>query len=97
MESAMLKEEEERFEAKMARQRKILLAVLTALMLSLAVIIIITSVRLSRYNRAAEHFAAGEYKRAAAAFQEMGDFKNSRERVYLSKSQPRRPQPSGRG
>ena len=43
-----------------------------------------TAIRLSRYNRAAEYFTAGEFERSAAAFQEMGNFKNSRGRVYLS-------------
>ena len=84
VESAILKEEEERFEAKMARRKKIVLAVVTAVLLSLAVMITVTMIRLSRYNRAASYFTAGEYERSAAAFQEMGNFKNSRERVYLS-------------
>lgn len=84
VESAMLKEEEKRFEAKMARRRKIGLAVLTVVLLCLAVTITVTAIRLSRYNRAAEHFAAGEFEQSAAAFQEMGNFKNSRGRVYLS-------------
>ena len=84
VESAMLKEEEKRFEAKMARRRKIGLAVLTVVLLCLAVTITVTAIRLSRYNRAAEYFTAGEFERSAAAFQEMGNFKNSRGRVYLS-------------
>ena len=84
VESAELKKEEMRFEAKMARRRKILQALLTAVLLCLAVTITIASIRLSRYNRAAEYFTAGEYERSAAAFQEMGDFMNSRARVYRS-------------
>lgn len=84
VESAMLKEEEKRFEAKMACRRKIGLAVLTVVLLCLAVTITVTAVRLNRYNRAAEHFTAGEFEQAAAAFREMGNFKNSRGRVYLS-------------
>ena len=68
----------------MARQRKIALAVLTAVLLCLAVIITVNMIRLNRYNRAASYFTAGEYERSAAAFQEMGDFLNSRERVYQS-------------
>ena len=84
VESAVLKEEEERFEAKMARRRKIVLSVVTAVLLCLAVTITVTSVRLSRYNRAAEHFTAGEFERSAAEFQEMGNFLNSRGRVYMA-------------
>ena len=84
VESAELKEYEERFEAKKARQRKIVLAVLTTVLLCLAVIITVTMIRLNRYNRAASYFTAGEYERSAAAFQEMGNFMNARERVYQS-------------
>ena len=84
VESALLKEYEERFEAKMARRKKIGMAVLTAVLLCLAVVITVSMIRLSRYNRAASYFTAGEYERSAAAFQEMGDFLNSRERVYQS-------------
>ena len=84
VESAELKEYEKRHEEKMARQRKIALAVLTAVLLCLAVIITVTMIRLNRYNRAASYFTAGEYERSAAAFQEMGSFLNSRERVYQS-------------
>ena len=84
VESAVLKEYEERFEAKMARRKKIGMAVLTAVLLCLAVVITVSMIRLSRYNRAASYFTAGEFERSAAAFQEMGNFKNSRERVYLS-------------
>ena len=58
--------------------------VLTVVLLCLAVTISVTAIRLSRYNRAAEYFTAGEFERSAAAFQEMGNFKNSRGRVYLS-------------
>ena len=43
VESAVLKEEEKRFEAKMARRRKIGLAVLTVVLLCLAVTITVTS------------------------------------------------------
>ena len=84
VESARLKEEEIRFEAKMARRRKIGRAVLTAMLLCLAVMITHVSIRLIHYNRAAEHFTAGEFERSAAEFQELGDFLNSRGRVYLS-------------
>ena len=84
VESAELKKEEIRFEAKMARRRKILQALLAAVLLCFAVMITVVSIRLSRYNRAAEYFTAGEYERSAAAFQEMGDFLNSRARVYRS-------------
>ena len=84
VESAVLKEEEKRFEAKMARRRKIGLVVLTAVLLCFAVVITVTAIRLSRYNRAANHFTAGEFEQSAAAFQEMGNFMNSRGRVYLS-------------
>ena len=84
VESAELKKEEMRFEAKMARRRKILMALLTAVLVCLAVMITVVSVRLIRYNRAAEHFTAGEYERSAEAFKEMGDFLNSRARVYRS-------------
>ena len=83
VESAELKELEERFEAKMARRRKIVQALVTAVLLSCrddqrA------GLRLTRYNRAAEHFTAGEFERSAAEFQEMGNFLNSRARVYRS-------------
>ena len=83
-ESAVLKEEEKRFEAKMARRRKIGLVVLTAVLLCFAVVITFTAIRLSRYNRAANHFTAGEFEESASEFQEMGDFMNSRGRVYQS-------------
>lgn len=84
VESAVLKEEEKRFEAKMARRRKIGLAVLMVVLFCLAVVITVTAIRLSQYNRAADHFVAGEFEQSAAAFQEMGNFKDSRARVYLS-------------
>lgn len=84
VESAVLKEEEERFKAKMTRRRKIGLAVLVAVLLSLAAFIAVNAVRLSQYNRAAEHFIAGEYQRSAAEFKEMGNFLDSRGRVYMS-------------
>ena len=84
VESARLKEEENRFETRLRRWRKIGTAALTALLLCIAVLTVVTLIPFVKYNRAAECFTAGEYERAAAAFQEMGDYRDSRVRVYLS-------------
>ncbi len=83
-EALRLKEEENRFEAKVSCRKKIGKAVLTVVLLSIAVIITLTMIQFERYSRAAESFVAGEYERSAAAFQEMGDYRDSRTRVYLS-------------
>lgn len=83
-ESARLKEYEDRFEAKTARRKKIGLTVLTAVLLCIAVVTTISLIRFRQYSRAAEYFTAGEYERSAAAFVEMGDYKDSKARVYLS-------------
>lgn len=84
VESARLKEEEDRFEAKLRRWRKIGVTVLTVLLLCIAVLTAVTLHQFRKYNRAAECFTAGEYERAAAAFQEMDGYRDARVRVYLS-------------
>ena len=84
VDSARLKEEEDRFEAKLRRWRKIGLTVLTAVLLCIAVLTVATLIPFRRYNRAAECFTAGEYERAAASFQALGDYRDSKVRVYLS-------------
>jgi len=84
VESAWLKEEEDRFEAKVARWKKIGQTALATVLLCLAVVTAVSMIRFARYNRASEYFVAGEFGRSAAAFREMADYKNSRDRVYLS-------------
>ena len=84
VESARLKEFETRFEAKVARRKKVGLTALIVVLLCIAIVTTVSMVRFSRYNRAAEFFVAGEYERAAEAFLEMGDYKNSKGRAYLS-------------
>ena len=84
VESTRLKEEEDRFETKLRRWRKIGVTVLTVLLLCIAVLTTVTLIPFVKYNRAAECFTAGEYERAAAAFQKMGDYRDARVRVYLS-------------
>jgi len=83
-ESAWLKQEEDRFEAKVARWKKAGLTALIAVLLIIAVVTTVTMIQFRRYNRAAEYFTAGEYERAAAAFQAMGDYQDSRARVFMS-------------
>lgn len=84
VESAWLKEEQERFEAKVALWKKIGTTVLVAVLLCITVVTTVTMIRFRQYNRAAERFTAGEYERSAAAFQQMGDYKDSKARVFLS-------------
>lgn len=84
VESAMLKQEEDRFEAKVTRWKKIGLTALAAVLLCSAVAATVSLIRFRQYNRAAEFFTAGEYGRSAAAFLEMGDYMDSKDRVYLS-------------
>ena len=83
-ESAWLKKEEERFEAKMARWKRIAISLLVLILLSVTALTTVTLIRFKRYNKAEEYFTAGEYKQAAAAFQAMGDYKDSRARVFAS-------------
>ncbi len=84
VESARLKEEEDRFEAKVAHWKKAGLTALIAVLLCIAVITAVSLVRFAQYNKAAEFYTAGEYRRSAEAFREMGDYKDSRARVYIS-------------
>lgn len=83
-ESAMLKEQEDRFEAKVKRWKKIGLVSLAVLLLCIAVVTTVTLIRFRQYNKAAEFFTAGEYERSAAAFQAMGDYQDARARVFMS-------------
>jgi hypothetical protein len=84
VESAWLKEEEARFEAKVARWKKIGITALVLLLLCIATVSTVTLYRFWRYNKAAELFTAGEYERAAAAFQAIANYQDSRTRVFLS-------------
>ena len=84
VESARLKVEEDRFESKVARWKKIGYTLLITVLLCIAAVSTITMIRFYRYNKAAELFTAGEYERAAAAFQEMADYQDSRARVFMS-------------
>ena len=84
VESTRLKEEEDRFETKLRRWRKIGVTVLTAVLLCIAMLTVVTLIPFVKYNRAAECFTAGEYERAAAAFQKMDGYRDSKVRVYLS-------------
>ncbi|MBR5094139.1 MAG: tetratricopeptide repeat protein [Oscillospiraceae bacterium] len=83
-ESAMLKEQEDRFEAKVARWKKIALTVLAAVLLCFAVVTAFTLIRFKQYSKAKELYTAGEYAPAAVAFREMADYKDARAMVYLS-------------
>jgi hypothetical protein len=80
----MLKEQEDRFEAKVKRWKKIGLVSLAVLLLCIAVVTTVTLIRFRQYNKAAEFFTAGEYERSAAAFQAMGDYQDARARVFMS-------------
>ncbi len=84
VESAWLKEEEDRFEAKVKRWKKTGYALLITVLLCIAALTTVTLVRFYRYNKAAELFTAGEYERAAAAFQSMENYQDSRARVFMS-------------
>ena len=83
-ESVRMKEYEDRHEKRLSRRKKLGLTVLIAVLLVIALLTTVTMIRFARYNRAAEFFIAGEYERAAEAFQAMGDYRDSRSRVYLS-------------
>ena len=83
-ESARLKQLEDRHEAATSRRKKIGITVLAAFLLFVAVLTTVSLVRFRQYSKAAEYFTAGEYERSAAAFVEMGDYRDSRSRVYLS-------------
>ena len=84
VESSRLKEYEDRFEHKVTRWKKTGLTVLIAVLLIIAVITTVSLLRLSQYNKAAEFFTAGEYDRSADAFMQMGNYRDSRTRLYLS-------------
>ncbi len=83
-EYARLKAEEDRFEARVARWKKAGFIALAVLLLTVAVATTVTMLQFERYSRAAEFFTAGQYERAAEAFQAMEGYKDSRVRVYLS-------------
>lgn len=84
VESAWLKEEEERFEAKVCRWKKIAITLLVLILVSITAVTTVSLIRYKRYHKAIERFTAGEYERAAAAFQTMGDYQNSRDWVFIS-------------
>ena len=83
-ESVLLKAEEDRFEAQVARWKRTAIALLLVVLLGIAAVTTITLIRFKRYNKAEELYTAGEYERAAAAFQTMGDYQDSRVKVFLS-------------
>lgn len=83
-ESTLLKEEEARFEKKVARWRKVSLLTLVAVLLCIAVLTTVSLLKFRQYNRAAELFTAGEYERSAAAFQAMDGYKDAKARVFMS-------------
>ena len=83
-ESVWLKQEEDRFEVKVTRWRRIAIGALVAVLLCIATVTTFSLLKFRRYNRAAELFTAGEYERSAAAFQAMGDYQDSRARVFMS-------------
>ncbi|MBQ7278721.1 MAG: hypothetical protein IJR17_05950 [Clostridia bacterium] len=82
-ESAALKVEEERFEAKVARWKKAGLTALIGVLTVLTLVITIAMVRFHRYREAADMYTAGEYARAADAFQAMNGYRDTRARVYM--------------
>lgn len=83
-ESAWLKEEERRFEAKMARRKTIALSLLLVVLFSFTVVSAVSLVRFRQYCKAVEYFTTGEYGRSAAAFQKLGDYRDSKAKVYMS-------------
>lgn len=83
-ESAILKEFEDRHEAKMILRKRTVLTLVVAVLLIFAVIACVFFVRLKRYNKAASFYVAGEYERAAEAFMKMEGYMDSKARVYLS-------------
>ena len=84
VESARLKEYEDRHEARSSRRKKLRLTLLIAALLCIAAVTAVTMHRFTRYSRACELYAAGEYERSAAAFVEMGDYRDAKVRVYMS-------------
>ena len=82
-ESALLKVEEDRFETKVKRWRRWGIALLIAALIIIASVTAVTLIRFKQYNKAAECYTAGEYKRAATAFQTMGDYQDAKIRVYM--------------
>ena len=84
VESARLKAEEERNEARVARWKKIAITVLIAVLLILTAVSAVTLIQYQRYNKAAEYYTAGEYESAAAAFQKIGNYLDAKTRVFLS-------------
>lgn len=84
IESARLKQEEDRFERKVTRRKRALLIALIAVLLLLTVITTAAMLQFRRYSQAAAMYTAGEYERAADAFQAMDGYKDARVRVYLS-------------
>ena len=83
-EAAILKEYEKKYEKQMIRRRRWVLTLLISVLLIFALISTITLVKYSQYNRAAAYYIAGEYVRAANAFMEMADYRDSKARVYES-------------
>ena len=83
-ESKWLKDEEDRFEAKMARWKKRGTVLLAAVLLCIAVVTAVSLHRYKRYNAAAAAFTAGEYEKSAAAFQAISGYKDAKARVFMS-------------
>lgn len=81
-ESAVIKVYERRHEIRMKRVKWIGLGLLAAALICFGVIASKVLAQYTRYNRAEEYLVAGEYTRAADAFMEMGDYRDSKAKVY---------------
>ena len=81
-ESAFIKEYEQRHEIRMKRVKRIGLGLLAAALICFGVIASKVLAQYTRYIRAGEYLVAGEYTRAADAFMEMGDYRDSKAKVY---------------
>jgi len=81
-ESSKLKEYENRNETKHSRLKKIGASILVVFLVCESIITTVVLFKLSQYNKAVACYTAGEYERAAEAFIEMADYKDSRSRVY---------------
>ena len=83
-ESALLKAEETRFEAKISKLKKAGIAVLAVLLICIAIVTIVTLYQFKKYNTAAEFFVSAQYARSAEAFRELNGYKDAKAKVYIS-------------
>ena len=81
-ESSRLKEYEVKSETNTAKWKRIGAALLAVFLVCASVITAVVMYKLSEYNKAVAYYTAGEYVRAAEAFMEMADYRDSRSRVY---------------